>query len=31
VRSDFLDLLPGIFLGVLIGEEAHWSRLSISG
>ena len=31
MRSDFLDLLPGIFLGVLVGEEAHGSRRSISG
>src|SRR5580658_3577000 len=31
MRSDFLDLLPGILLGILIGEEAHWSRRSISG
>src|ERR1700730_2562582 len=31
MRPDFLDLLPGILLGVLIGEEAHWSRRSISG
>src|SRR5258708_1053821 len=30
MRPDFLDLLPGILLGVLIGEEAHWSRRSIS-
>src|SRR5579862_7571819 len=30
MRSDFLDLLPGIFLGIFIGEEAHWSRRSIS-
>src|ERR1700733_2177404 len=31
MRFDFLDLFPGILLGVLIGEEAHWSRRSISG
>src|SRR3984885_16201163 len=31
MRPDFLDLLPGILLGVLIGKEAHWSRRSISG
>ena len=30
MRSDFLALLPCVFLGVLIGEEAHWSRRSIS-
>ena len=31
MRPDFLDLLPGIFLGVLIGEESHWSRRRITG
>jgi hypothetical protein len=31
MRSDLLDLLLGIFLRVLKGEEAHWSRRSISG
>ena len=31
MRPDFLDLLPGILLGILVGEEAHWSRRSISG
>jgi len=31
MRPDFLDLLPGVFLGVLVGEEAHWSRRRISG
>src|ERR1700733_12465314 len=31
MRPDFLDLLPGICLGVLIGEESHWSRRRIAG
>jgi hypothetical protein len=31
MRPDFLDLFPGIFLGVLIGEESHWSRRRITG
>src|ERR1700678_3637465 len=31
MRPDFLDLLPGILLGILIGEEAHWSGGGISG
>jgi hypothetical protein len=31
MRCDFLDLLQGIFLGVLIGEEAHRNRRSVSG
>src|SRR6202050_5281759 len=31
MRPDFLDLLAGILLGVLVGEEAHRSRRSISG
>jgi hypothetical protein len=31
MRSDFLELLQGICLGVLKGEEAHWSRRSIAG
>src|SRR5277367_6917701 len=30
MRPDFLDLLPGILLGVLVGEEAHWSGRRIS-
>jgi len=30
MRSDFFDLLPGIFLGVLEGEESHGSRRSVS-
>src|SRR5580704_3900586 len=30
MRPDFLDLLPRILLGVLIGEEAHWRRRRIS-
>src|SRR5580700_7972767 len=31
MRPDFLDLLPGIFLGVFVGEETHWSRRRITG
>jgi hypothetical protein len=31
MKPDLLDLLPGIFLGVLIGEESHWSRRRIAG
>src|SRR5580658_4654198 len=31
MRFDFLDLLPGIFLRVLIREEAHRGRRSITG
>src|SRR5271154_5821325 len=31
MRPDFLDLLPGIYLRVLKGEETHWSRRSIPG
>ena len=31
MRPNFLDLLPGIFLGVFIGEESHWSRRRITG
>src|ERR1019366_6688427 len=31
MRPEFFDLLPGIFLGVLIGEESHWSRRRITG
>src|SRR5271156_3919144 len=31
MRSDLLDLLPGIFVGVLKGEEAHGSRRRVSG
>jgi hypothetical protein len=31
MRSDFFDLIQGIFLGVLKGEKAHRSRGSISG
>ena len=31
VRPNFLDLLAGIYFGVLVGEEAHRSRRSITG
>src|ERR1700735_493186 len=31
MRPDFFDLLPRILLGVLVGEEAHWSGRRISG
>src|SRR5580704_8767756 len=30
MRPDHPNLLPGIFLGVLVGEEAHWSRRRIT-
>ena len=31
MRPDCIDLLPGIFLGVLKGEEAHWGGRSVTG